>query len=77
MHAHNYGDLPLWDILFGSFKNPRDFGTEDVGFASPADRRYGAMLAFKDVSDAVGTRVQTTGSSARLLDAQRALDRGV
>jgi sterol desaturase/sphingolipid hydroxylase (fatty acid hydroxylase superfamily) len=59
VHAYNYGDLPLWDILLGTFKNPRDFGAEDVGFDSPADRRYPAMLAFKDVSGSVGTRVQT------------------
>jgi sterol desaturase/sphingolipid hydroxylase (fatty acid hydroxylase superfamily) len=58
VHAYNYGDFPLWDLLFGTFKNPADFGTEDVGFAEPADRRLGAMLAFRDVSEAVGTRVQ-------------------
>jgi sterol desaturase/sphingolipid hydroxylase (fatty acid hydroxylase superfamily) len=71
VHAHNYGDLPLWDLLFGTFKNPREFGREDVGFDSPADRRYGAMLAFRDVSDAVGTRVQ----SAKPVNATRTLTR--
>jgi sterol desaturase/sphingolipid hydroxylase (fatty acid hydroxylase superfamily) len=59
VHAYNYGDLPIWDILFGTFKNPAEFGTGDVGFDAPADRRYGAMLAFRDVSDGVGTKVQT------------------
>ena len=59
VHAYNYGDFPLWDLLFGTFRNPRDFGAAAVGFDSPADIRYGAMLAARDVSDAVGTRVQT------------------
>jgi hypothetical protein len=63
VHAYNYGDFPLWDILFGTFKNPRDFGTNDVGFPSPQDRRLGAMLALRDVSDAVGTRTQRNASA--------------
>ena len=64
LHAYNYGDLPIWDILFGTFKNPRDFGAGEVGFESPADGRYGAMLATLDVSDSVGIRVQTRTQSA-------------
>jgi len=58
VHAYNYGDLPLWDIVFGTFKNPAEFGREDVGFAAPAHERFGAMLALRDVSDGTGTRVQ-------------------
>jgi sterol desaturase/sphingolipid hydroxylase (fatty acid hydroxylase superfamily) len=58
VHAYNYGDFPLWDLLFGTFRNPAEFGREEVGFDSPADVRYGAMLATRDVSEAVGTRVQ-------------------
>jgi sterol desaturase/sphingolipid hydroxylase (fatty acid hydroxylase superfamily) len=61
VHAYNYGDLPIWDILFGTFKNPANFGTGDVGFESPADHRYGSMLVLSDVSDSVGTRIQTRG----------------
>lgn len=59
VHAYNYGDLPLWDLLLGTFRNPRDFSTADAGFAAPADQRYLAMLATRDVSDSVGTRVQS------------------
>ena len=61
IHAYNYGDLPLWDLLFGTFKNPAGYGAGDVGFDAPADGRYGAMLAFRDVSDSVGTKVQRGG----------------
>jgi sterol desaturase/sphingolipid hydroxylase (fatty acid hydroxylase superfamily) len=64
VHAFNYGDFPLWDLLFGTFKNPAEFGKEDVGFAEPADRRLSAMLAFRDVSGAVGTRVQKQRDAA-------------
>lgn len=64
VHAYNYSDLPLWDLLFGSFRNPAHFGSEEVGFDPPADGRYGAMLLFRDVSDAIGTRGVEPASSA-------------
>lgn len=56
VHGFNYADLPLWDLLFGTFRNPARFGAGEVGFEAPADGRYGAMLAFRDVSDGVGTQ---------------------
>jgi sterol desaturase/sphingolipid hydroxylase (fatty acid hydroxylase superfamily) len=49
VHANNYGDLPVWDLLLGTFRNPRQF-VGDCGFEAPADRRLGAMLAFEDVN---------------------------
>ena len=49
VHAWNYSDFPPWDMLFGTWRNPREFRGE-CGFASPADRRLGAMLAFADVN---------------------------
>ena len=49
MHYYNYGDLPVWDLLLGTFRNPREYRGE-CGFESPADRRLGAMLAFADVN---------------------------
>jgi sterol desaturase/sphingolipid hydroxylase (fatty acid hydroxylase superfamily) len=67
VHAYNYGDFPLWDILLGTFKNPAQFGEEDVGFAEPADRRLGAMLLFRDVSESAGTRVQKRPNTAGFL----------
>jgi sterol desaturase/sphingolipid hydroxylase (fatty acid hydroxylase superfamily) len=50
VHAHNYGDLPIWDLLLGTFKNPAHFEGRN-GFETPADRRIGAMLAFVDVNE--------------------------
>ena len=49
MHGRNYGDLPLWDMLFGSFANPAGFAGA-VGFDRPAAGRIGAMLRFVDVN---------------------------
>jgi len=49
VHYYNYADFPLWDMLFGTFRNPAQFIGE-CGFDEPADRRLGAMLAFKDVN---------------------------
>jgi sterol desaturase/sphingolipid hydroxylase (fatty acid hydroxylase superfamily) len=52
VHARNYADFPLWDMLFGSFDNPASFGGH-CGFDAPADRRLGAMLAWQDVNEPV------------------------
>jgi sterol desaturase/sphingolipid hydroxylase (fatty acid hydroxylase superfamily) len=49
VHAWNYADFPLWDMIFGSWRNPKDFEGE-VGFDAPADRRLVAMLALADVN---------------------------
>ena len=48
-HYYNYSDFPPWDILFGTFRNPKNYIGE-CGFESPSDRRMGAMLAFADVN---------------------------
>ena len=49
VHANNYGDLPWWDMLAGTFVNPQRFDGE-CGFEAPADRCLGAMLSFVDVN---------------------------
>lgn len=54
VHASNYGDLPIWDVLFGTFRNPDRFEGE-VGFGSGAHRRVLSMLIGRDVSGGTGT----------------------
>jgi sterol desaturase/sphingolipid hydroxylase (fatty acid hydroxylase superfamily) len=49
VHAYNYSDLPLFDLLFGTWRNPAEFA-EQQGFYDGASARIGAMLAFRDVS---------------------------
>jgi sterol desaturase/sphingolipid hydroxylase (fatty acid hydroxylase superfamily) len=52
VHFYNFADLPLWDMLFGTFRNPKQYLGE-CGFESSADRRIGAMLVFDDVNAAL------------------------
>lgn len=49
VHTWNYADFPLWDIVFGSFRNPREFRGE-CGFEAPDDHRVVAMLSWRDVN---------------------------
>lgn len=49
IHAFNYSDLPLFDMLFGTFRNPRAHVAE-TGFYHGASSRMMEMLRFKDVS---------------------------
>ena len=49
VHSYNYADFPLWDMLFGTFRNPPKFMGE-CGFENGADRKLGAMLVFEDVN---------------------------
>ncbi|HEX7152980.1 MAG TPA: sterol desaturase family protein [Thermoanaerobaculia bacterium] len=49
VHRYNYSDLPLWDIVFGTFRNPATFDRE-CGFYPGASTKIGAMLIGKDVS---------------------------
>lgn len=51
VHAGNYADLPLYDMLFGTFHNPRDF-VPATGFYEGASARVIDMLCFRDVSAA-------------------------
>ena len=53
VHARNFGDLPVWDMLFGTFANPRT-GEVQVGFAPERGRRVLAMIACIDVNQATG-----------------------
>jgi sterol desaturase/sphingolipid hydroxylase (fatty acid hydroxylase superfamily) len=49
IHKYNYSDLPLFDILFGTFHNPKAFEHE-TGFYHGASARIIDMLFSKDVS---------------------------
>ena len=43
VHARNYGDVPWFDMLFGTFHNPGKF-TGEVGFHEGGSKRVGDML---------------------------------
>jgi sterol desaturase/sphingolipid hydroxylase (fatty acid hydroxylase superfamily) len=48
-HRSNFADLPLWDMLFGTFENPRRFA-EACGFGPERERRIVNMLIGRDVN---------------------------
>ncbi len=52
VHGSNYGDLPIWDMLFGTYRNPETYQGQ-CGFDPPREQMVGAMLLFRDVN-AVG-----------------------
>lgn len=49
IHAYNYSDLPLYDIIIGTFNNPKEFASE-TGFYTGASSRIGDMILFRDIN---------------------------
>ena len=50
VHHYNYSDLPVWDMLFGTFRNPRVPESREAGFYHGASTRILDQLFFQDVS---------------------------
>ncbi|WP_234110810.1 MULTISPECIES: sterol desaturase family protein [Chryseobacterium] len=48
IHAYNYSDLPLFDLIFGTFRNPKEFSKE-TGFYDGASSKITKMMLFKDI----------------------------
>lgn len=49
IHAYNYAGITLYDIIFGTFKNPKGYEHE-TGFYHGASAKVKDMLLFKDIS---------------------------
>jgi len=49
IHRYNYTDLPIIDMLFGTFKNPKSYEHE-TGYYLGASNKIIEMLLFKDIS---------------------------
>ncbi len=47
-HRQNFSDLPLWDMLFGTFNNPKNFEGE-CGFRDDRETRLTEMLMGRDI----------------------------
>ena len=47
-HKNNYGDIVWWDMLFGTYENPKEW-TQTCGFTPDKEERLLDMLAYKDV----------------------------
>jgi sterol desaturase/sphingolipid hydroxylase (fatty acid hydroxylase superfamily) len=52
IHAYNYSDISIYDMLFGTWRNPKDFEHEN-GFYHGASSRLSDMLLFRDVAEPV------------------------
>ena len=48
VHAFNYSDLPLWDMMFGTFRNPEQWDAR-CGFGPRGEFRLGEMLRGVDI----------------------------
>ena len=48
VHKYNFSDIPIWDRLFGTYKDATDF-TERCGFPKDNERKIWKMLIFKNV----------------------------
>ncbi|HSN73401.1 MAG TPA: sterol desaturase family protein [Steroidobacteraceae bacterium] len=49
IHRYNYADLPVFDLVFGTFRNPESHARA-TGFYDGASRRVRDMLLLRDVS---------------------------
>jgi sterol desaturase/sphingolipid hydroxylase (fatty acid hydroxylase superfamily) len=47
-HKNNYGDIVWWDMLFGTYENPKEW-KHSCGFTPEREERLIDMLAYKDV----------------------------
>jgi sterol desaturase/sphingolipid hydroxylase (fatty acid hydroxylase superfamily) len=54
IHGYNYSDISVYDIVFGTWKNPKSFEYEN-GFYNGASSRIVDMLLFKDVAGSDGS----------------------
>ena len=49
LHRYNYADIPLWDMLGGTFRNPRRW-EERCGFGPEGEHRLADLLLGRDVA---------------------------
>lgn len=56
-HKNNYGDIVWWDMLFGTYENPKTFD-KTCGFEPEREEALGAMIGFDDVHLTVAREVK-------------------
>lgn len=54
-YCKNYADLPIWDILGGTFENPYEMN-EETGFDDEAEQMRVEMLCFRDVLKKISSK---------------------
>jgi len=49
-HYNNFSDLPIWDMLFGTYENPK-VSEDACGFTPEREDKLVEMLKFKNVNN--------------------------
>ena len=62
-HRYNYADLPVWDLLFGTYRNPERFEAR-CGFGAGVEERLPELLVGRDLSTRAPTP-PTAGAGPR------------
>ncbi len=59
VHRYNYGDIPVWDMIFGTFRNPKTWRGE-AGLVDGGSQRYLDLLIGRDITKPrrKGARIQ-------------------
>jgi sterol desaturase/sphingolipid hydroxylase (fatty acid hydroxylase superfamily) len=52
-HKNNYGDIVWWDMLFGTYENPKEW-VHTCGFDDAKEQQLFRMLGFRDVHQEAG-----------------------
>lgn len=64
VHYYNFSDLPVFDLLFGTFRNPRHYKYEN-GYYQGASLKLTDMLLFKDINPIKQPQVSVENSSGQ------------
>jgi len=51
VHTNNFSDIPLWDMLFGTYENPKECKEDACGFTDERETEFVKMLGFKNVNN--------------------------
>ncbi len=54
-HYKNFSDLPIWDMLFGTFENPKSFD-KSCGFKPEREAALLKMIRFQNVNEKYGPK---------------------
>lgn len=69
VHHKNFADLPVFDLIFGTFENPESFEHE-TGFYPGASSRVGELLLFRDMATEKRTEATPPPSSNGMFTAE-------
>lgn len=59
-HYKNFADLPVWDMMFGTFENPK-VNYNECGFRPEREQQLTKMLLFRNVNNPYKGKQRTSG----------------